>query len=236
MNSRLGRQIKEVVESLHRGNIEFALIGGLALASHRVIRATQDIDLLIDVDEAETVDKILLDLGYKCLYKSKDAGNYTRADERVDLLYAGRPIARRLLNTAKETSTSFGQLDVVSVEGLIGFKLQAITNNPDRTQDLEDIRALLRENRGTMDRNEIRNVSDCLNGKNYWMSSSMKSTEHTKTAGAVDHIADGEFMDLPAENGSHPYEQLLDLMAVIEELCPEWPERGTFKDDDIFRL
>jgi hypothetical protein len=35
----------------------FALIGGLALASHKVIRATQDIDLLTDAEKAEDIDR-----------------------------------------------------------------------------------------------------------------------------------------------------------------------------------
>ena len=44
--SRLGKQIVEVTEALRRIDAPFALIGGLALASHNVVRATQDVDLL----------------------------------------------------------------------------------------------------------------------------------------------------------------------------------------------
>jgi hypothetical protein len=47
-------------------------------------------------------------------------------------------------------------LHVVSAEGLIGFKLQALANDPRRTQDLEDIRALLRANHRTLDPAELR--------------------------------------------------------------------------------
>jgi hypothetical protein len=39
----------------------------------------------------------------------------------------------------------------VSLEGLIAFKLQGLVNDPRRTQDLEDIRALLRANKGGVD-------------------------------------------------------------------------------------
>ncbi len=42
---------------------DFALIGGLALASHKVIRATQDIDLLADADVADRVDAAVTRLG-----------------------------------------------------------------------------------------------------------------------------------------------------------------------------
>ncbi len=52
--------------------------------------------------------------------------------------------------------TVLGELRVVSAEGLIGFKLQGLANDPRRTQDLEDIRALLRANRSTLDMEEVR--------------------------------------------------------------------------------
>jgi hypothetical protein len=74
----------------------------------------------------------------------------------VDLLYAHRPIARRLLAGAAELKTSLGDLRVISMEGLIGFKLQGLVNNPRRTRDLEDIRALLRANRAGLDLAEVR--------------------------------------------------------------------------------
>ena len=95
-------------------------------------------------------------MGYRCLHRSTDAANYERDDERVDFLYAKRPIARRLLATAVELRTIFGPLRVVSAEGMIGFKLQALVNDPRRTQDREDIKALLRANRATLKLEEVR--------------------------------------------------------------------------------
>jgi hypothetical protein len=154
--SRLGKQIEEVVAALNAMGARFALIGGLALASHKVIRATQDVDLLTDADIADQIDAALTKLGYSCMHRSAEAANYLRGDERVDFLFASRPIARRLLTDAAEHTTLFGVLRVISTEGLIGFKLQGLVNDPRRTQDLEDIRALLRANRGTLDMNEVR--------------------------------------------------------------------------------
>ncbi len=154
--SRLGKQIAEVTEALRRVGASYALIGGLALAPYNVIRATQDVDLLVDGEKTDEIDAELVRLGYRCLHRNVDAGNYLRGDERVDLLYAHRPIARRLLAAAVELETSLGHLRVVSIEGLIGFKLQGIANDPRRTQDLEDIRALLRANRSKLDVAEVR--------------------------------------------------------------------------------
>ncbi|TAK51710.1 MAG: hypothetical protein EPO25_15750 [Gammaproteobacteria bacterium] len=154
--SRLGRQIAEVLAALDQAQAAAALIGGLALAPHGVVRATQDVDLLTDSTAADAVHRELLALGYRCVHRSADAGNYVRGDERVDLLYARRPAARRLLATATTHATPFGQLRVIGLAGLIALKLQALVNNPRRTQDLEDIRALLRVNRDNLNRSELR--------------------------------------------------------------------------------
>lgn len=85
--------------------VSFALIGGLALAPYKVIRATRDIDLLTDATSADDIDRELLRLGYRCIHRSIDAGNYLRGDERVDFLYAHRPASRELLAAAAELKT-----------------------------------------------------------------------------------------------------------------------------------
>lgn len=154
--SRLGRQIAEVASALSAMDAPFALIGGLALASHKVVRATQGVDLLVDSDQADAIEARLIALGYRCLHRSDDAGNYVRGNERFDLLHARRPIARLLLSEAKALDTAIGSLRVIGAEGLVGFKLQALVNDPSRTQDLEDIRALLRANRDSLDMERVR--------------------------------------------------------------------------------
>jgi len=154
--SRLGRQIADVAAALRESGVPFALIGGLALASYKVVRATQDVDLLVAAEQADAAETALVTLGYRRLHRSDDDASYVRGDERVDFLYARRPAARRLLGSARELATVLGTLRVVSAEGLIGFKLQALVNDPARTQDLEDIRRLLRVNLATLDMDEVR--------------------------------------------------------------------------------
>ena len=153
--ARLVDQIQQAVAAFSACKTPPALIGGLALAAHQVVRATRDVDFLDDADDAERLHGILLDLGYSCVHRSDDAANYLRGDEGLDLLYAHRPIARRLLGEASEHATAMGVLRVVSAEGLIGFKLQALVNDPSRSRDLEDIRALLRGQRGKLDLDEV---------------------------------------------------------------------------------
>ena len=154
--SRLGQQITQAISILNAVGARYALIGGLALASYKVVRATQDVDLLTEAEMANDIEAALLKMGYRKLHRSADAANYIRGDERLDLLYASRPIARQLLANACSSNTSLGDVRVVSAEGLIGFKLQALVNDPRRTQDLQDIRALLRANRADLDLEQVR--------------------------------------------------------------------------------
>lgn len=84
------------------------------------------------------------------MYRSTEAGNYLRGDERLDLLYASRPIARHLLER-HGTQNGFRQFT-----GDRCAKLQGWVNDPHRTQDIEDIRALLRANQSTLDMTEVR--------------------------------------------------------------------------------
>ena len=98
--SRLGQRIAQVIDELGRAGLPLALIGGLALAAHRVVRATTDVDLLVRAEDATAIDALLSKLGYRCIHRSADAANYLRDDERLDMLFAHREIARNLLASA----------------------------------------------------------------------------------------------------------------------------------------
>jgi hypothetical protein len=154
--SRLADQIEQVLPAFSTLETPPALIGGLALAAHKVIRATRDVDFLVASEDAERVHALLLSLDYQCVHRSEDAANYVRRDEGFDLLYAHRPIANALLREALLRETPLGKLRVISAEGLIGFKLQAVCNDPSRSQDIEDIRQLLRANRAVLEMSQVR--------------------------------------------------------------------------------
>ncbi len=154
--SRLVEQVKQAMAAFSVCKTPPALIGGLALAAHRVVRATRDVDFLADRADADRLHESLLALGYQCIHRSEDAANYVRDDEGLDLLYAHRPASLRLLSEAQERETPMGRLRVISAEGLIGFKLQALVNDPARGRDLDDIRALLRARHDALNMREVR--------------------------------------------------------------------------------
>ena len=153
---RLADQVREALTAFAALETQPALIGGLALAAHNYVRATQDVDFLAAADDAEQLHALLLDLRYRCLHRSEDAANYARGGERIDFLFAHRPASENLLKNAELRETEIGRVRVVSAEGLIGFKLQGFVNDPKRARDMDDIRSLLRANRGRLNMDEIR--------------------------------------------------------------------------------
>ena len=154
--ANLSEQIREALSMFARNETKPALIGGLAVVAHQVVRATKDVDFLVEAEAADRIHDALLDLGYQCIYRSEDAANYVRVTEGLDLLYAHRPLARRLLAEASERDTPMGPMRIISVEGLIGFKLQGFVNDATRTRDLDDIRALFKIHRASLDMDELR--------------------------------------------------------------------------------
>ncbi len=79
--ARLVDQIEQAVASFVGCETTPALIGGLALAAHQVVRATRDVDFLADADDADRLHEILLALGYRCVQRSEDAADDVRDGE-----------------------------------------------------------------------------------------------------------------------------------------------------------
>lgn len=133
--SKLAEQIKQALAAFKGCKIPPALIGGVALAAHEVVRATREVDFLVDAAESDYIHEALSELGYRCVYLSGDAANDVRNDEGLELLYARRPRSRRLLSESLERDTALGRIRVINAEGLIGLKLQALVNNLSRRID-----------------------------------------------------------------------------------------------------
>jgi len=66
-------ELEEIQQKAEALNLEFLLIGGLAVIEHGFTRATSDIDLLIRKRNADSWKQLVLDLGYKFL---NDGGSF----------------------------------------------------------------------------------------------------------------------------------------------------------------
>jgi hypothetical protein len=161
--SNLAEQIREALAMFARIGTEPALIGGLAVVAHQVVRATKDVNFLAEAEAADRIHDALLALGYQCLYRSEDAANYVSVTEGLDLLNAHRPLARRLLAQASERNTPMGNMRIINVEGLIGFKVQAFVNDASRSSDVDDMRALLKIHRDSINMDEVQTYFSLFN-------------------------------------------------------------------------
>ena len=62
--STLIEELRSLVEVFNRHKIDFALCGGLAVAAHGLVRATQDVDFLIREESLDSAYKAAAEVGY----------------------------------------------------------------------------------------------------------------------------------------------------------------------------
>lgn len=138
--------------------IDHALIGGCALAAHRVVRATTDVDFLVLAEHEPRLHAYMVSEGFEVLLRTENVSNYLAADgERIDCLHARRAYTREMLAAAQPCSFGLTKVRVVLAEDIIGLKVQASSNDPSRRPlDMSDIARLIEENRATLDMARLR--------------------------------------------------------------------------------
>lgn len=164
--SRLKELLRDIVTALQRHGVSHALVGGMAVAAHGLIRATKDIDFLIDEANADSADTALRSLGFEAALRTAGFVRYVRHPiaelpelvEWADLLLARQAIGRELLALAQQHPIQWEQiprLPIVPVEGIILMKVLAATDDPNRAHDRSDAVALLRLHADGVDRRWI---------------------------------------------------------------------------------
>ena len=148
--SVLIEELKLLLSSFNEHRIEFALCGGLAVAAHGLVRATQDIDFLIREESLEAAYKAAAEVGYDIRGLDISFKERTVEIRRVSKVVGEEVISLDLLLVTshvedvwqtRELIEFMGEsLVVVSREGLIKMKRQA-----GRPQDLADIQRLENE-------------------------------------------------------------------------------------------
>ncbi len=144
-------EFRRVIRGLEARGVEYAVVGGWALAFHGVVRATDDIDLLIVTESVDDARQAALELGFVIQNPvvSMHGG-------RIQLQRVSRPepewvdgllvldfllVTPEILDVwdgRERISTGFGEVSVVSLEGFV--RLKQISG---RAKDLADVEALL---------------------------------------------------------------------------------------------
>ncbi len=105
-------------------------------------------------------------------------------------------------------------------------------NNPRRTQDLEDIRALIAANSEVLDMQRGSGIRSALR-QGTTAAGADRVNAPSRTQPLVD---DAGLPGSPGQTSQNPFADLDDLMCVVEALCPKWPERPTFEESRIFLI
>lgn len=138
-------------------NVQYALIGGVALGALGLPRATVDIDFLVHRDDLGKIEKLMKANGYNCVFKSENVSQYVSPLEifgEVDFLHAFREISVGMLKRAIERDIFEGKLKikVLRPEDIIGLKLQAIANDQTRAnREYSDIESAMDYFRANLD-------------------------------------------------------------------------------------
>jgi hypothetical protein len=148
----LNEALKKAVAALDRLGVPYALIGGLAVAARGAVRATQDVDLIIDrpVQDALSLERSLRDEGFDATFYRGGADDpiagvlrlvvpAAGAGVKCDVLFASRDWQRRSVTNA--TAVDLGSFVVKVAQPADLFLLKLYAGGP---QDLIDATQLLK--------------------------------------------------------------------------------------------
>lgn len=147
--------IQRVIKALHAHKVDYALVGGYAVALHGAVRGTVDIDLVIQVNRKSyrQAEKAMKSIGLQSRLPVTADDVFNFREEYINnrnmiawaFLNAANPaemvdiiLTEDLANLHAVTKQAFAMnVQVLSVEDLVSMKLKS-----GRPQDLEDVKAL----------------------------------------------------------------------------------------------
>ena len=128
-------EFDKIVRSFSKANVRYAVVGGLAVGLHGYVRATQDMDFMVQADAFEKAGAVLSRLGYRMNPEEQEfirAGlmlkrffkRIPRQDELmiVDLLIPTSVKMKNVLRRSINVPFRQGTLPVVTAADLVAMK------------------------------------------------------------------------------------------------------------------
>jgi Uncharacterised nucleotidyltransferase len=142
--------LQRLAQKLPNEGIDYALIGGMALAMHGYVRLTQDVDLLMNEAGLAQFQKMLVGRGYIAAFPgARKMFLDTITGVKVEIITTGE-----FPGDGKPKSVQFPEPGAISIEldgmkvtrleTLIELKLASGLTAPDRLKDLADVQELIR--------------------------------------------------------------------------------------------
>ncbi len=141
--------LRSLVLRLESENVEYALVGAMALVAHGYRRFTEDVDILLSPDGLRRFQEKLEGLGYLPAFKgATKTFRDTRTRVKVEILTSGEyPGDRKpkpvVFPEPTEARVNKDDLWVLELEKLIELKLASGLTAPHRLKDLADVQELI---------------------------------------------------------------------------------------------
>ena len=137
-----------IARRLDELEIDYAIAGALCLGAHGVVRATEDVDVLLSREGLERFKAQWLGRGYVNLRPQGKAVRDTEHEVKIDFLLVGDyPGDRRPKPVhfphPKDAAVAAGTLRVLALPRLVELKLASGMTAPHRLQDLADVLRLI---------------------------------------------------------------------------------------------
>ncbi len=141
-------EFQKIVSVIDDNNLEYALVGGVAMAFHDEARFTRDIDIMLLPGDIDVLISLLSGIGYS---ESASPWTFRKTDMtlhrfvkidgdecmQLDVLTANMLRTRKILKNALTAESVYGTVRVASREDLIWMKSRRSSD-----QDLADIKRL----------------------------------------------------------------------------------------------
>jgi hypothetical protein len=139
-------ELTQLISALNENGIEYAVCGGLSMAIHGFVRATVDIDILIQAESLEKAYKIAeekgfdirgIDISFK--ERAVEIRRVSKIDDSGEVLSLDLLLVTPQVEDVWETREKIvflgNQLSVVSREGLI--KMKRLASRPPALAEIE---------------------------------------------------------------------------------------------------
>lgn len=142
--------LKRIAADLERNDIEYTVIGAVALNQHGYRRFTEEIDLLLSKQGLEDFREKLVGLGYRPAFKgAKKKFRTTDENIPVEIITSGEFPGDGMPKPVKfpdpaEFAVIIDGVKTVSLDKLIELKLASGMTAGDRLKDLADVQELIK--------------------------------------------------------------------------------------------
>ena len=149
-NGMVNNALRRVADDLAKHDIDYTVIGAVALNQHGYRRFTEDIDLLLTREGLEVFREKLVGLGYRPAFEGARKKYRTTAENiPVEIVVAGEYPSDGLPKAVqfpdpKDVSVEIDGVKTITLEKLIELKLASGLSAPHRLKDLADVLELIR--------------------------------------------------------------------------------------------